>query len=124
VKAKTVPFFFGGETVGKNAGQVFRRYSNAMSIRAIRTTSLPLVTRMVNCLSFRPDFIARIFRVANQIHQDLQYLVFFHRDVRYMFFVFAEEMDVMPDQGARVHAQGVFRQVVTLIVSVTPETLA
>ena len=64
-----------------------------------------------------------MFGIANEVHQDLQRLVFIHRNGLHLG-VFSDQLDRIAVQRAAIKSEGILYQIFDIKVSITPETRA
>ncbi|VVN77464.1 hypothetical protein PS685_05370 [Pseudomonas fluorescens] len=110
MQAEAMTFLAGGETVGKDARHVL--FGDAFAI----VLDADLQDRILDYFhpeGHLPRAIAQIghgvLGVADQVDQDQQQPVLVAHDLRHLA-VLLDHLDVMPGQGACIHAQGVFEQ--------------
>jgi hypothetical protein len=97
----------GGESVVEDAGEVFQRDTNAIINDGDPNPFSGFGQLNFQLFVFVAGIVTGIFGIANQIHEDLQDLVFFQNNGRELAKV-TNDFDLVPDEGAGIHAQGIF----------------
>jgi hypothetical protein len=96
VQPKAVPVFLGGETVGENPSEAFRRQSDS---GILHFDPSPHAGRMPDADVHHPigriRLLDRLFGILQKVEQNLQNVVFVRRDRR-QFLVFAFDPDAVP----------------------------